>query len=43
MKDKEALYKEILPQAKSLLEGETDEVACMANLSALLHHTFGFW
>ena len=43
MKDKEALYKEILPQAKSLLEGETDEVACMANLSALLHHAFGFW
>lgn len=43
MKDKETLYKELLPQAQSLLEGETDEVACMANLSALLHHAFGFW
>ena len=43
MNDKEALYKEVLPQAVSLLEGETDEVACMANLAALLHRTFGFW
>ena len=43
MKDKETLYKEMLPQAMALLEGETDEVACMANLSALLHRTFGFW
>ena len=43
MKDKETLYKELLPQAQSLLEGETDEVACMANLSALLHRAFGFW
>jgi GAF domain-containing protein len=43
MKDKETLYKEMLPQAVALLEGETDEVACMANLSALLHRTFGFW
>lgn len=43
MKDKETLYKELLPQAKSLLEGETDEVACMANLAALLHRAFGFW
>ena len=43
MKDKETLYKELLPQAVSLLEGETDEVACMANLAALLHRAFGFW
>ena len=43
MKDKEVLYKELLPQAVSLLEGETDEVACMANLAALLHRAFGFW
>ena len=43
MKDKETLYKELIPQAESLLEGETDEVACMANLSALLHRAFGFW
>ena len=43
MIDKEALYKEILLQAVSLLEDETDEVACMANLAALLHGAFGFW
>ena len=43
MSDKETLYKELLPQAVSLLEGETDEVACMANLAALLHRSFGFW
>ena len=43
MTDKEAKYKEILPQAAALLEGERDEVACMANLAALLHAAFGFW
>ena len=43
MKDKETLYKDLIPQAESLLEGETDEVACMANLAALLHRAFGFW
>lgn len=40
--DKQELYKSILPQAKSLIQGE-DEIAAMANLSALLHHTHGFW
>ena len=43
MTDKESKYKEVLPQAASLLEGEDDEVACMANLAALLHGAFGFW
>ena len=43
MKDQETLYKELIPQAESLLEGETDEIACMANLAALLHRAFGFW
>ena len=43
MNDKETLYREVLPQAVSLLEGETDEVARMANLAALLHRAFGFW
>lgn len=43
MKDKETLYKELIPLAESLLEGETDEIACMANLAALLHRAFGFW
>lgn len=40
--DKQELYKSILPQAISLIQGE-DEIAAMANLSALLHRTFGFW
>jgi len=43
MKDKESIYMEVLPQAASLLEGETDDVACMANLAALLHTALGFW
>ena len=43
MKDKETIYKELIQQAESLLEGETDEIACMANLAALLHRAFGFW
>ena len=43
MKDKETLYKELIPQVESLLHGETDEIACMANLVALLHRAFGFW
>ena len=43
MKDRESIYQEVLPQAVSLLEGEADEVACMANLAALLHTAFGFW
>ena len=40
--EKQELYKSILPQAISLIQGE-DEIAAMANLSALLHQTFGFW
>ena len=39
---KQELYKSILPQAISLIQGE-DEIAAMANLSALLHKAFGFW
>lgn len=40
---KEEKYKALLPQAKALCEGETDMIAQMANLAALLHHEFGFW
>ena len=43
MKDKETLYEEVLRKASALLEGETDEVARMAELAALLHGEFGFW
>ena len=30
-------------QIASLLEGETDLIAKMANVAAVLHETFGFW
>ena len=30
-------------QLESLLGGETDEIANMANTAALIHETFGFW
>ncbi|MCQ2157752.1 MAG: GAF domain-containing protein, partial [Bacteroidales bacterium] len=36
-------YVAVLPRVKSLLEGERDMIANMANLSSLLHETFGFW
>jgi L-methionine (R)-S-oxide reductase len=40
---KEDIYKEILPQIQSITEGETDEIANMANISAILKEAFGFW
>lgn len=40
---KEEKYRTLLLQAQSLMDGETDEIARMANLSALIHQAFGFW
>lgn len=40
---KEERYLSVLERAESLLEGEKDLIADMANLSSLLHGTFGFW
>lgn len=40
---KEEHYNSLLPQVKALCEGETDLIAKMANVAALLHHEFGFW
>ena len=40
---KEERYEELLPRAQTLLEGEDDLIARMANLAALLHSEFGFW
>jgi GAF domain-containing protein len=40
---KEAQYDLLFRQLSSLLEGETDLVAKMANMAAVLHDTFGFW
>ena len=36
-------YATLLPQIKSVLEDEPDLIARMANVSAMLHETFGFW
>ena len=41
--DKEEKYGSLLPQVRSLLSGETDPVARMANLAASLHQGMGFW
>lgn len=40
---KKELYENLLPQIKSLIEGETDVIANMANISACLKETFNFW
>ena len=41
--NKETHYEQVLSQVQSLCEGETDLIAKMANVSALLHQEFGFW
>ena len=40
---KDAQYALILRQLAALLEGETDTIAKMANVAAVLHESFGFW
>lgn len=40
---KEEKYGILHQQVISVLEGESDPVANMANVAALIHETFGFW
>lgn len=40
---KEEKYEAFLPQMQSLLSGEEDPIARMANMAALLHQEMGFW
>lgn len=40
---KEEQYQEIIPQIQSLISGETDLIANMANIAAVLHSAFRFW
>ena len=40
---KSAQYDLLYRQLSALLEGETDVIAKMANIAAVLHGTFGFW
>ena len=36
-------YQELYKQLQSLLSGEDDQIANMANMSSMIHETFGFW
>ena len=40
---KQETYQTLLPQIESLVAGETDTIANMANVVAALHEAFGFW
>ncbi len=40
---KEQRYESLLPQISSLIDGEKNIVANMANIAAALHQTFGWW
>ena len=41
--DKAEKYQEVYKQIQSVISGETDQIANMANTAALLHEAFGFW
>ena len=43
MNAKEQTYESLYKQIRSLIEGEQDEIANMANMAALVHETFHFW
>lgn len=43
MSNKENKYSELYRQIESVLSGETDMIANMANTAAMLHEAFGFW
>lgn len=40
---KEQKYALLYKQIASLVEGESDTIANMANVAAMIHFTFGFW
>ena len=41
--NKEELYQNLFPQIAAVVEGENDDIANMANISACLWETFRFW
>ncbi len=43
MLNKKEKYLQLLPRLRSLIEGETDVVANMANMAAAIKETFGFF
>ena len=40
---KEEKYKLLVSQVASLIDGESDQIAVMANVSAAIHQSLGFW
>ena len=43
METKRETYEALMLQIEALVSGETDLIANMANVAAVLHETFGFW
>ena len=43
METKRETYEALMPQIEALVSGETDLIANMANVAAVLHAAFGFW
>lgn len=43
MNQKEQAYDTLFRQVKALVGDETDRIANMANVAALIHESFGFW
>ena len=41
--NKEVKFQELLPQLKALIEGESNLIANLANISAALKEVFGWW
>ncbi len=41
--DRRKIYEELVPQVESLVSGETDLVANLANITAILKEAFGFF
>lgn len=41
--DKAVIYKEIIPQIEGVMSGESDLIANLSNLCAVLKEAFGFW
>ena len=40
---KSTAYEELLNEVKFFIQDENDNIACMANVAALIHERFGFW
>lgn len=40
---KEEKYRLLYKQIQALVENESDTIANIANVAAMIHHTFGFW